>query len=75
MIGQRHEIARLQSDMYRNRYYKIVRNLLGLAWVMLLLIAVIIYFLLTAMAPPYYGSTTTGRIIPMAPMSVKKGNG
>jgi len=74
MIGQRHEIASLQSDLYRNRYYKMLRKLFVLAWVMLLLVVVIIYFVLAAAGPPYYGSTTTGRIIPMTPISVTKGN-
>ncbi|HLB58174.1 MAG TPA: hypothetical protein VJL60_05110 [Gammaproteobacteria bacterium] len=65
MIGHRHEIARLQSDMYRDRYHKIVRALIVSAGIILLLIAGIIYSLLDVAPPQYYGTTTDGRIIPM----------
>lgn len=73
MIGRRQEIARLQSDMYRDRYYKMLRSLIVLSGIMLVLVAAIIYVLLSSMVPPFYGSTTEGRIIPMAPISVVKG--
>ncbi len=73
MIGHRNEIARLQSDMYRNRYHKLLRSLILLSIVMLILVATIIYLLFTSMVPPFYGSTTTGRIVQMMPVSVTKG--
>jgi hypothetical protein len=73
MIAHRREIARFQSDLYRDRYYKMLRSLIILAGTMFVLIAAIIYVLFTTMVPPFYGSTTEGRIIPMMPISAIKG--
>ena len=74
MIGQRQEIARLQSDLYRDRYYKILRSLHLLAWLIVFLVAIVIYLVLSTRTPPYYGSTTAGQIIPMPPISAAKGS-
>ncbi len=65
MLGQRHEIARLQSDFYRDSYYKALRMLMVTMVIILLLIAAIIYVVIFQPPPRYYATTTTGQIIPM----------
>jgi hypothetical protein len=65
MIGQRHELARLQSDFYRDNYYKMLRAVLVSVIIIFLLIVAIIYFVLFNNPPQYYGTATTGQIIPM----------
>lgn len=67
MIGQQHEIARLQSDFYRTQYLKIVRWLNISIVIMIALICAIIYFIFVAPPTDYYATTTTGQIIPMVP--------
>lgn len=63
----KYEVARMQSDFYRDQYHKILLGLIISGGIMLLLIALIIYFMLFTNPPQYYASTTTGRIIPMTP--------
>jgi hypothetical protein len=65
MIGSRKEIARLQSDFYRDYYHKVLWAILGSTGCILLLILAIIYFLVFIGAPQYYGTATSGQIIPM----------
>lgn len=65
MIGPRHEIARLQSDFYRDQYRKILKWLIAAVMIMFLLIATIIYLILFQPARHYFANTTEGRIIPM----------
>lgn len=65
--SHKHEVARLQSDFYRNQYYKILTGLIISGLIILLLIALIIYHLLFTQPATYYASTTTGRILPMMP--------
>jgi len=72
MIGNRHDIPRLQSDMFRNAYYKILRLLFVNAGLVLLLVLSIIYMLLFAENPQYYASTTDGEIIKMAPANASR---
>jgi intracellular multiplication protein IcmL len=67
MIGNRHEIARFQSDFYRDSYHKMLIALLLSIVVMLGLIAAIIYVVFTQPKPQYYATTTSGQIIPMTP--------
>jgi hypothetical protein len=67
MIGDRHETARMQSDFYRNNYYRVLRLLLFSTGVMLSLILAIIYFVLVVPPTPYYAMTTTGQIITLHP--------
>lgn len=69
MIGRRNEIARLQSDFYRDQFRKIVRWLLGAAILMLVLIFLIIYSILVQPTQDYYANTIEGRILDM-PSSV-----
>jgi hypothetical protein len=68
MIGRKKELARLQSDCYRDAYYKMLRGITASALVILFLILVIIYYVLFTVPPVYYGTATTGQIIPMVPM-------
>lgn len=65
MLGPRHEIARLQSDFYRDQFRKILRWLLYSVFVMFALIAGIIYLILFQPAQRYYANTTEGKILPM----------
>ena len=65
MIGPRHELARLQSDFYRDQYRKILRWLFVLVVIMFLLIFAIIYCVLVKPSRSYYGNTTEGKILMM----------
>ena len=69
MLGQRHEIAWLQSDFYRDQYRKILRWLIVSTFIMFALILANIYFVLFEPGERYYANTTEGRILPM-PMQV-----
>jgi intracellular multiplication protein IcmL len=69
MIGRRHELARLQSDFYRDNYRKMLIALILSILVMLLLISAIIYIVLKQPDTKYYASTTNGQIIQMIPRS------
>lgn len=63
MIGTRLEQARLQSDFYRDCYYKMLRLLIIEIVIMILLIGAIMYVILFESKPPFYATTTTGQII------------
>ena len=65
MLGPRHELARLQSDFYRDQYRKILRWLLVLVVIMFVFIAGIIYCVLVKPSRAYYGNTTEGKILDM----------
>lgn len=65
MLGRRSEIARLQSDFYRDQFRRMVRWLMMSMVVMLILIAAIIYSILIQPSRSYYANTTEGRILPM----------
>lgn len=67
MLGNRSEIARLQSDFFRDQFRKVVRWLLVSVTLMFVLIALIVYFILTQPNPKYYGNTIEGRILKMPP--------
>jgi hypothetical protein len=68
MIGQRHELARLQSDFYRDKYRRVLRALFISICIMILLIGIIIYQVLFIAPPEFYATTTGGQIIPMVPL-------
>lgn len=72
MIGQRHEKARMQSDFYRDSYYKILKGLMFLVVIMLALILLIIYYVFYKPPAFYYATTTTGQIIPIVPANPAK---
>ena len=65
MIGQQHEIARLQSDFYSVSYHKVLRLLFIEIAIMFLLILAIIYVIFSQKAPPYYITTISGQIMPL----------
>lgn len=65
MLGRRSEIARLQSDFYRDQFRRMVRWLMMSVLLMLLLTAAIIYSILVQPARSYYANTAEGRIILM----------
>jgi hypothetical protein len=65
MIGQRHEIARQQSDFYRDCFRKTMNWILASIILMICVILVIIYVVLTQPKAQYYASTITGQVIPM----------
>jgi len=65
MIGNRSEIARLQSDFYRDQFRKVVRWLIISVVLSFILIAMIIYFIIAQPAQKYYGNTIEGRILDM----------
>lgn len=69
MIGRRSEIARLQSDFYRDQFRKVVRWLMIVVVMMFALIFMIIYFILFQPTQDYYANTIEGRILDM-PSSV-----
>jgi hypothetical protein len=72
VIGQRHEVPRLQSDFYKDCYYKILNWLLASIAIMLVLIAAIIYYAFFQPKSGYYATTTTGSVIPLTVVHVKK---
>lgn len=69
MIGDRQQQPRLQSDFYRDSYYKILNALIFSCLIIVLLIAAIIYFVLFHPPTHYYATTLGGQIIPMVPIS------
>jgi hypothetical protein len=65
MIGARHEIARLQSDFYRNQLRRVLGWLMYSVLIMYILIAVICYLILIQPRQSHYGNTVDGKILPM----------
>lgn len=65
MLGNRQDFARLQSDFYKNQYYKLLRWLTILVVLTYLLIFIIIYLVVSYPSSYYYANTTEGRILPM----------
>ena len=65
MLGPRHEIARLQSDLYRDQYSRILRWVITAVLLILVLIAAIFYLILFKPTQYYYANTTDGKILEM----------
>ena len=65
MLGARHEIARLQSDFYRDQFRKMLRWLVYSVFIIFILIMAIIYLILFQPAESYYGNTSDGKILLM----------
>jgi hypothetical protein len=65
MQARGEEIARLQSDFYRDKFRKTLRWLLVSVAIMFLLLAMIIYTILFRPEPDYYANTTDGIILNM----------
>ncbi len=67
MLGPRSDIARLQSDFYRDCYHMVLKWLIVESIIILLLIVGIIFFVVAQPVPQYYATTSAGLIIPMLP--------
>lgn len=65
MLGRRSDIARLQSDFYRDQFRRMVRWLMVSVVLMLILTVAIIYSILVQPPRSYYANTTEGRIMLM----------
>lgn len=65
MIAPRHQIARLQSDFYRDQFHRMLRWLIISLVIIFLLIAGIVYTILFQPKIPYYANTIDGRIMDM----------
>ena len=58
MIGRKDELARLQSDVYRDSYHKILRKIIVSVFIILCLVLAILYFIIFATYPKFYGTAT-----------------
>lgn len=65
MLAPRNQIARLQSDFYRDQFRRMLRWLIVSTFIMFVLIAGIIYLLLFQAPQKYYANTTEGKILAM----------
>lgn len=65
MLGKRHEIARLQSDFYREKYRKILRWLLVSLLIIFVLIAAVAYLIFFRQPQQFYANTSEGEILTM----------
>jgi hypothetical protein len=66
MLGPRHEIARLQSDFYRDQFRKILRWLMVTVMIIFLLLLGVLYVIfLYQPAAQYYANTISGKILEM----------
>jgi intracellular multiplication protein IcmL len=65
MLGRRQQIARLQSDFYRDQFRRMVRWLMGSLIIIFILVMMIIYFLIVEPSSKYYANTPEGQIVPM----------
>ena len=65
MISSRREVARLQSNFYRDQYHRMLRWLIAAIIIMFVLIAAITYFILFQPPAHYYADTVDGKILPM----------
>ncbi len=65
MLGRRHEIARLQSDFFRDQFRKILLCLIISVVVMFILLTTMIYLIISKPKPAYYANTTSGKILDM----------
>lgn len=65
MLGPRHEIARLQSDFYRDQFRKILRWLVAAVAIIFILLALVVYTILFQPSVNYYANTLDGKILDM----------
>lgn len=65
MLGRRHQIARLQSDFFRDQYRKMLRWLMTSVLLMFILLAAVFYMILFKPSIAYYANTTDGKILDM----------
>lgn len=68
MLGPRHEIARLQSDFFRDQFRKVLRWLTITIIIIFLLLAGVFYVLFFFQPEVrYYANTVNGKILDMPP--------
>lgn len=65
MQGSRIQIARLQSNFYREQFHKLMRWLFVFTIIIFALIATILYFIFFEPTRQYYGNTVDGKILTM----------
>ena len=65
MLGKRHEIARLQSDFYRDQFRKMLRLLMTALVIIFLLVLACIYSFFSQRSNLYYANTIDGQVLPM----------
>lgn len=65
MLGRRYEIARLQSNFYRDQFRRLVWWLMAELFIMLLFVVLILYYVFFPATQSYYANTTTGRVLPL----------
>lgn len=65
MLAPRHEIARLQSDFYRDQFHKILRWLIVSVFIIFVLLGAVIYVILVQPSIQYYANTTDGQLLDM----------
>jgi len=71
MLGSRQEIARLNSDFYRDQFHKILRGVMVSVMIIFLLIAALTYVIFFYQPSlQYYANTTDGKILNMPPAGV-----
>ena len=70
MKARKIQIARLQSDFYRDQFRKLLNRLFIAIAIIFIQILTILYFIYFEPSRQYYGNTTDGKIIPLSrPMS------
>lgn len=65
MVGRRYDVARLQSDFYRDQFRRLLRWLIVSIFIILAQILGIIYLILSEPKRQYYANTTEGKILYM----------
>ena len=65
MIAGNREQARMQSDFYRDWYYKLLRLLVIESAIMLALILAILYLVFFQPPPQFYATATSGKLVPL----------
>lgn len=71
MLGRRYQIAKLQSNFYRDQFRRIMSWLVLELLVMLLLSILILYHVFFPPEQKYYANTTEGRVLPLIGEAVK----
>lgn len=65
MIGKGQQLARLQSNLYRDWYRRLLNWLVFSTVVMLILVLAIMYYVFFPMPRNYYATTSGGQVIPL----------
>lgn len=65
MLGRRSQLAHFQSDFYREKFRKTLKQLMRMMIVIYILIAIMTFKILVQPKQSYYINTTEGKILPM----------